>query len=475
MAKNGRNAPCPCGSGRKHKLCCLDRAGDERRRARTTERIWKSLQQWTTDHPEHLQAAIDDLCGDDDRTMTPERVDLLCSYVHLDRELPGGGTPAERFAELPELSDVERAAASSLAQARLGLWRARAVEPGASIELEEVLGHRVVTVRSERVSRATARWDVLLGRITSGACGPELWGPAAIFEASEEEELVAEVHRLAAERSITPLATFRTCAAQLLRFSPPSRHTTPSFFSFEGDDLVDAHARWELEDDDAGAALEFHPDLVHTGDTEDGGGVCLEWTAPRRELAARRPELPPRAVVLESTPVWVDPDERRVSAAGSRIGLGTFELCARELTFHAVSAQRLDGAIALVADTAGDRARLVERHVEPLDPGGSRTSPSRSTSTGDEQWVPADIREAVIAGLARDRFLRMLDEAHAQFDGMTPREAAHSAQQLPRLQHWLRTLENSAARGNAPQGTAPDMAMIREELGMPDHAVADAA
>jgi hypothetical protein len=321
------------------------------------------------------------------------------------------------------------------------------------------------------VSRATARWDVLLGRVVSGALEPQLWGPAAVFQASEEEELVAEVHRVAAERSVTPEAAFRHCAAELLRFSPPSRHAPPSFFTFEGDDVLEVHARWELGSDDAAIALERHPDLADVADTEDGEGICLEWTAPRRELAARRPVLPQRAVVLESTPVFVDLEEHRVQADGSRVGLGTFELRRRELSFHGISAQRLDGAVALVAATVGDGARLVERHVTPLDIGAARSE----RSPEDEPTVDADIQEAVIAGFARDRWKRILDEADPRFDGLTAREAARSPEHRPRVARWVRTLENSAAHAHSPDGTGPDVAMMRAELAMPDDMPARAA
>jgi hypothetical protein len=437
--------------------------------------VWERLQDWTIDHhPEHVEAALDDLYGDE-RELTPEMMGVLCSYAHLDRELPGGGTPAERFAELPWLSDAERAAASTLALAGLRLWRVRSVHPGQSIALEEVLCGNVVGVRSQRVSLSTARWDVLLGRVLPCADGHELWGPVAVFEASEEEEVIAEVHRLATERSIAPLAAFRACAAQLLRFSPASRDLPPSVFTFEGDEAVDVHARWELDGDDARAVLECHPDLVDMGDTEEGAGICLEWTAPRRELVARRPDLPARSVFLESTPVFIDPDELQVSVDGSRIGLGTFELHPRELTFRAISVQRLDGAIALVRDTLGHRARLVERGVEPLD--AARPAPNRSggAAPDDEPAVPSDIREAILAGMARDRLMRMLDEPDHRFDGLTPREAARSTQQRPRVERWIRALENAAAHGRTPAEVAPDVAMIREQLAMPDDALATAA
>jgi hypothetical protein len=449
----------------------MEHAGKQRRLARTMDAVWARLQEWTIDdHPAHLDAAIDELLDGEPR-ITPQTADLLCSYAHLDRELAGGGTPAERFAALPTLTDDERAAAQTLSRARLGLWRARAVRAGVSIALEEVFGERVVTVRSDCISRGTARWDVLVCRVIDGPRGHELWGPAAILGAAEEDEIVAEVERLAKQRSLAITDVFRACAVELLRFSPPSRTTPPSFFTFEGDEVVTAHARWTLADD--AAALADHPDVVDIADTDDGEGICLEWTAPRTELAARRPTLPPRALILEGSPVFFDHEHGRALADASRIGLGTFELRPGDLTFDGISGERLEGAIALVAETLGDRARLAERHVEPVE----RSAPpeKRAATTDEDEPVPAEIREAVLASFMRDRFRRMLDEPDARFDGLTPREAARSARHRPRVERWLQMLENAAAHGVTPREASPDVAMLRDELGLPDATLADAA
>jgi hypothetical protein len=436
--------------------------------------VWVRLQEWTgANHPQHLSEAMDELL-DGERRITPQTANVLCSYVHLDRALAGGGTPAERFARLPTLNDAERAAASALSHARLGLWRARAVRAGVSIELEEVIGERVVAVNSDRVSRSTARWDVLLCRVIEGPGGHELWGPAAIFDAAEEEEIVAEVERLARERSLATMSVFRACAAELLCFSPPSRTTPPSFFTYEGDAIVTAHARWELAGDETGAALTDHPDVVDLDDTDDGKGICLEWTAPRTELAARRPMLPPRAVLVEGSPVLFDHEHGRALADTSRIGLGTFELRPGDLTFDGISVERLEGAIALVADTLGHRARLVERRVEPVE-FGAKPNERAAADEDDDAPIPSEIREAVMAGFMRERFGRMLDEPDARFDGLTPREAARSSRHRPRVERWLRALENAAAHGVTPGEASPDIAMLRDELGMPDATLADAA
>jgi len=185
------------------------------------------------------------------------------------------------------------------------------------------------------------------------------------FQAGEGEEVVAEVHRLAAEHSISQHATFRVCAAQLLRFSPQSRDATPSFFTFEGDEVSEAYARWKLAGDDAWAMFACHPDLVDMADTDDGKGICLEWTASRRELAARRPELPRMRLLLESTPAFLDPDERRVSTDASRIGLGTFELRRCELMFHAPYAPPSETTSAMIRAAISSGASRSGRCARP--------------------------------------------------------------------------------------------------------------
>jgi hypothetical protein len=69
----------------------------------------------------------------------------------------------------------------------------------------------------------------------------------------------------------------------------------------------------------------------------------------------------------------------------------------------------------------------------------------------------------------------MLDEPDPRFDGLTPREAARSPRHRPAVERWLRTLENTAARGGAAVEAAPDVGMLREELSMPEETGAVAA
>jgi hypothetical protein len=112
-----------------------------------------------------------------------------------DRELTGGGTPVERYAARPDLDEREAVVARRISDARLSLQRARAVEVGRWIELEDVRSGAVVRVRSGKVSHDVARWDVLLCRVLQNDPA-SLWGPVMLYAPDEERELIVEVERL---------------------------------------------------------------------------------------------------------------------------------------------------------------------------------------------------------------------------------------------------------------------------------------
>jgi len=68
MARIGRNAPCPCGSGRKYKKCCL--AADEA--AARRERAEAAAAEAIPDEPE-----ADDLPDFDGEVFSPDNLEAL--------------------------------------------------------------------------------------------------------------------------------------------------------------------------------------------------------------------------------------------------------------------------------------------------------------------------------------------------------------------------------------------------------------
>ena len=130
-----------------------------------------------------------------------------------DRELPGGGTPAQRYARLAGLTDSERAIAARIASARLALLRVRSTEPGRAIEIEDVSrGGARVGVVSHEVSSHVQTNDMFVGRLMPGPPSASLWGHMAMLDRRGGRELID----LLEERiALLGLRTPRTCSARV--------------------------------------------------------------------------------------------------------------------------------------------------------------------------------------------------------------------------------------------------------------------
>ena len=76
--------------------------------------------------------------GYTDRVLGDVDVQLIASWMLIDRRLPDGGTPVERYAQRDDLPPGERDVARRMAAARLGLLRVVRVLPGRWVELHDL-------------------------------------------------------------------------------------------------------------------------------------------------------------------------------------------------------------------------------------------------------------------------------------------------------------------------------------------------
>jgi hypothetical protein len=371
-----RNAQCPCGSGRKYKRCCLAVEAHAAREARFDDAVVRRIQVWSAKlFDDEIPAALEKFAGIE-RTMDDDDIQIFATWFHNDRELAGGGTPAERYAARSEIPPDEREAASRIAAARLGLYRVLAVQPGRSLMLEHFIDGTCIEVRSPHVSRDAVRWDVMLGRVIDGD-PPGLWGPARFFEPCEELELRAELARLAGcpvgevdERALA--STFRRHALELMRFVPPSRSAERSFFTLEGDPVAFASATWDVHG--VAAAVSRMREL---GGLLPDDPLEIDITASRAPLVRQRPRLPLGAVVLESSLV----------GAQDTIPIATLRLEGEVLRVEAMSEQRLEQTLEIVAADFGELVTLRSRELTSVDEAlaergaGGRSTPLTVPST----------------------------------------------------------------------------------------------
>jgi hypothetical protein len=194
VSRIARNAACPCESGRKYKRCCgaartdIDPSAISRRDTAVGDRI----QKWAyANHRDEMDAALEELVGDPRGLVFDDAdIQLLALWQLNDRELPGGGTPAQRYARLAALADSERAIAARIASARLAVLRVRSTEPGRAIEIEDVTrGRARVRVVSHEVSSYVQTNTMFVGHLMLGPPSASLWGPMAMLDRRRGREL----------------------------------------------------------------------------------------------------------------------------------------------------------------------------------------------------------------------------------------------------------------------------------------------
>ncbi|MGI8632037.1 MAG: SEC-C domain-containing protein [Solirubrobacterales bacterium] len=455
-----RNSACPCGSGRKHKHCCLAKHQRAEREARFDDAVGRRIHAWSSQALEkEIGAALEEFVGPQ-RGMDDDDLPVFATWFHNDRELPNGDTPAGRYAARTDLPEAERTAAARIAAARLGLLRVLAVEPGSWILLEDMVGGTQARVRSRNVSRDAVRWDILLGRVMEGD-PPSLWGPTRCFEPGDEPELLAELDRLAeacGKRAgqAARARALRSHALELIRFRPPGWSVEPSFFTVEGDPLVHGSATWRVHDPAAARKR-----LRALGGLRPAEPIEIDITVPREVLVKDRRKLPPRAIVLEGGPLD-DPDS---------VPVATVRLERAQLHVEAMSEERLERAIELIDADFGDLAELYERELVPIEQRlEERRSAPRRAEPVSHDLAPADERR-LLGGVMTDRMRKWLDESHPLLDGRTPREAAAGERRAEVIQ-LVRGIENGAERARRRGQPFADVAWIRSELGVGDELAA---
>jgi hypothetical protein len=211
VSRIARNAPCPCESGLKYKRCCgaARTEIDPLALSQGDMAVGDRIQEWAyANHRDEMDAALDELVGDPRGVVFGDAdAQLVASWQLNDRELPGGGTPAQRYARLAGLTDSERAIAARIASARLALLRVRSTEPGRAIEIEDVTrGRARVRVVSHEVSSYVQTNDMFVGHLMAGTPSASLWGPMAMLDRRGGRELIDQLEERIALLGLDPYA-----------------------------------------------------------------------------------------------------------------------------------------------------------------------------------------------------------------------------------------------------------------------------
>ena len=251
----GRNAPCPCGSGKKYKKCCLlaEQPHSDQSAARTLSRCSNEAAEALLEHAHatwgdgFLAAAWGAFWGDEG----PADVDRDSPYVPLlltwaiyqwipeeSAEQPSGGTVAASFLEAAAWRvDVKtRRFIEAGSSEALTFWQAASVDRGKGLLLRDMATGRECYVHERSATETVEKWDIVFGQVV-GLDGvyilnasPPYVLPAAQFRRTVEESLPKHADpALLLQCDVDFIDTYLSCVDEL--FHP----TRPDFRNTDGD------------------------------------------------------------------------------------------------------------------------------------------------------------------------------------------------------------------------------------------------
>lgn len=458
-SKVGRNQPCPCGSGRKYKHCCLVRPsvaagepgesslppGDESSPSAIHDldrRLVDRLVRHASDRfgPDWIAAAAGAFR---DPTMREGLLDPWALYHHLykDRTIVRHFL-ADRAASL---SGAERSWLEAQAAAWLSIWEVAEVAPGRSLTLHDLLTDERRVVRETTASRTLVKRHALLARVIdhqgeSVLCGlsPRAlapWDAAAVVQRARG--------RLRRKRSV-----------------PVERLRDPAIGRY----LI---KRWEEAVEGADARAGQLPELRNTdGDplliTVDHFAFDYSDRVGIRRLLAAAEEAPDPPAADDPAPVYVftrlrDPMDPR----SQRTVTGTVAVSRREIRAESNSIRRADALRARLELLLGNRIR--HRAREHADPMAVLQGDDPQAKAPPTPPPPDEVNQALLE-LKAKHFREWIDLPVPALDGLTPRDAVRTADGRRRVDDLLKEAEHAEAC--LPAGQRFDFTPIRWLLGL---------
>jgi len=482
--KAGRNDPCPCGSGRKYKRCCLPKdtvaEGDAVNRRRATDDLRVSLRRAEGEIIENLVAfaekrfgttALDqawsDFLGKENLKADPNHAEfgqLFLPYFATQWRPRSGWWPRALSRTIADayvketgtgLPETARRFLETMCLAPISFHQVRAVEAGSSMVLRDVLLEDERTVLEQSASRTLRPGDVVFGRVLALEGPTIMSGCGSVVIPPEDLGTLMELRR-GLKRRLKKVDSDVLLAAQdelraiyfdlaeMLAKPPEMRlHNT------DGDPIEFVTLTFDLKIPvrEALASLQ---------------GLSLE---PVDDILAGA-EQDPDGTVRRAEFSWAREGNRKFKGWDNTIlghlrvepGILVADVNSRKRAGRLTKeiTKRLHGN-AVLKSTARKSLEEAKREA-PVGDGG------RGRKESEELMRQPEVR-AQITAMMQDQWKRWLDESIPALDGKTPRQAARTKEGRERLEALLFSFERREG-GPGENLFAPDIARLRSELGI---------
>ena len=486
----GRNAPCPCGSGKKYKKCCLPPEAtdlvlaprDAGGPAAGDEALRQYLLEFATRVPrremDRARTHFSKACAPAADTAKDAHADTIAFwdwFIHDYRLTTSGRTILEEVlvTRPPALSPHDLTLLASWRDVPVSLYEVVAVEPGSGMTLRELFGPGLIRIREVRGSRCVARWDIVTARLIGIDGDMRIAATVLLFRPEEKGWLLDEVERrLSAWRQTHPGAgveqflkaeglLFHRLARELARRRREEAASLTALTA-EAHAFVLAEARYKMRDAKRVlAALRSAEDFIESEPGPDAR-VVFVWLklGASARLAVASDDVPVGAIEFTQS-FLATPEAEPVPR------LGSIRVRGSRLVLECLSRERLGWGKARLADLLGDAVLYEGEQFESLD--AMRAVARRPSRVSGSEVSDPDANDeeqrAIASRCLHDHYRRWIDQPLAVLDGLSPRQAAGAPERDQALEDLLRRMENLEDRRRMRGEASCDVSWIRRELG----------
>jgi hypothetical protein len=479
----GRNHPCPCGSGKKYKKCCLLKESGQgaesiepgRRKPPAPDPVFQSLQKSLSRfvereifRKEFLRATgIFWNIEPREPIMLPERASEDKGQFHdwfiNDYRTADGKTILEGFCDrrLSTLSADEKRLAESLLKSYVSIYEVQAVREGEGLTIRDLFTGEEMDVEEVSASYETVRWDFVQVRVyrMDGKCrfgGNGQTIPRMRFEALKAYlDNARRTFETKTGRTGWP-AFLKENAFLMGRFFDEVVEEPPLLLTEERHRIISAKARFTVSDyDRARKLLSGEYDFADEEEVPSGG-MSFSWLkrGPSKEWEMG-PEPVEKGMITTSS--IVHPSGQMTFAV-----LGTVNLHPDRLILECMSRERLERGKKRLLDLLRGTIRhrideFEDIHVamERREGKGEGTKPLKNEAA-----------RAMLASVMQKFMSAWPDQAIPALGGKTPREAVATKAGREKVLDLIKEMENGEARKKKAGEPFIDLGPLRGELGI---------
>lgn len=481
----GRNEPCPCGSGRKYKHCCL--AARSARVESPENLVWRRLRRLKDEENEaalllrfiervYGEAAVDEAWAafnlDASEPFDPESpyLPLFLSWMQgvwspdphattvADASLHGV-PPLRAFLARKgrHLDPLSRAYMEACLAAPFTFMEVLGCEPERSLRTRDIFTGEELEILERSATRFLDPGDLVYGQVAAvqGIRVLEAMGPVPL----------PPIHRI-------ELVKLRQAMAQ------GSASPTPSLLAQFDDELRSTYLRLSeallfpefpvLQNTD-GEALVPHRLVYDVESATQAFEALRDLGDDPTEPTRQEVEFAPDGTVRRAEIVWVRGD-LTVGRRSPNTVLGHIRIDARRMVAEVNSAERAETLRQFVALSLGESARLRATEIQSVEK-VLEDAPAAAPFMGGAATFPEGpgVPEALIAAVSQyleGHYRNWIDEAIPALDGRTPRAAMRDPDGPEQVEALVRDIERSSTRMRPP----PDPTVfrrLRESLGLP--------